>query len=185
MMPKSPASPSSDRPRRDQGCSAYLITALSSQPTRNRRASYWTRSVMGGCLKFGYRTGQCGSAAGLRGRQAGRERTRGGGDAGHAIVFTALVQRSYWLACPWHALPPRMDTVWPHASCSRTCKNRDRRPAARSIELNGSTVRPQAWLLPAVQAPLRARVCRPARWSTRVAVLRFSPLPPLAQPVSC
>jgi hypothetical protein len=31
------------------------------------------------------------SAAGLRGRQAGRERTRGGGDAGHAIVFTAFV----------------------------------------------------------------------------------------------
>ena len=30
-------SPSSDRRRRDQGCSAYLITASSSQPTINRR----------------------------------------------------------------------------------------------------------------------------------------------------
>ena len=49
-----------------------------------------------------------------------------------------------------------------------------RRPAARSIELNGSTVRPQVWLLPAVQAPLRARVCRPARCSTRVAVITFA-----------
>ena len=30
-------SPSSDRHRRDQGCSAYLIVASSSQPTINRR----------------------------------------------------------------------------------------------------------------------------------------------------
>jgi hypothetical protein len=144
----------------------------------NKRRRRKQQSLMGGCLQFGYRTGRCGSAAGLRGRQAGRERTRGGG--GTPGTRSCSLHLSSDRSSRFGSIP-----AWPHPSCSRTCKNWDRRPAARSIELNGSTVRPQAWLLPAVQAPLRARVCRPARCSTCVAVLRFSPLPPLAQPVSC
>ena len=92
-------SPSSDRRRRDQGCSAYLIAASSSQPTINRRLRTGPDHFWAGA-KFGYRTGQCGSAAGLRGRQAGRERTRGGGTPGTRSCSLHLSSDR----TGWHAL---------------------------------------------------------------------------------
>ena len=60
-------SPSSDRRRRDQGCSAYLIAASSSQPARNRRLRTGSDRLWVGACNSAIEQGRCGSAAGLRG----------------------------------------------------------------------------------------------------------------------
>ena len=95
-------SPSSDRRRRDQGCSAYLIAASSSQPTINRR-------LRTGPNRFGWvlssaieqdSVWQCGRLAGEAGRPRanpgwGGRRAR---DRVHCICL-AIVLVGMSLAC--------------------------------------------------------------------------------------